>query len=489
MKGKMGRIIRKMYEKVEGAVVGQEGLSEWFVLGRGVRQGGVLSPLLYSLYVNGIVKELRESGLGVVVTGSTGESIWVGCWLYADDVVLMAKDEVEMQKMLRVVEGFAKKWRFRLSVAKSKVVKFGRKRGGEVGGACELYGKSLEVMEGFKYLGIELERWNRWKVVAERVLEKARMKHGWLIGQMTKRRWKVSAKLRKRVWEGSIRPILEYGVEVWEPAKVLAKKYEQLMCKGGRMVLGVGKCTASLFVRGELGWVSMEARRNVKLMKWVGKLERMDGCRLLSKLYWSGKEEWLRGGRKCSKWWNRVERVCREWGLYDKWVAGEVGLLEETEWVRRVKKKMIKTESSKWRRELEECSKKGGKLELYGKVKEEWGMEKYLLEGRSWRGMNLKSKLRSGTCELEEEMGRGRVQRVERLCRLCGIEVGSVSHFVVRCGPLESCRRRWWEELLCKVEKENGGKNVVDNLQKWKGEGWHELVTVLLLGGLRGWDQ
>ena len=76
------------------------------------------------------------------------------------------------------------------------------------------------------------------------------------------------------------------------------------------MVLGVGKCTASLFVRGELGWVSMEASRNVKLMKWVGKLERMDGCRLLSKLYWGGKEEWLRGGRKCSKWWNRVERVC-----------------------------------------------------------------------------------------------------------------------------------------------------------------------------------
>ena len=114
----------KLYEKVEGAVVGQEGLSEWYVLGRGVRQRGVLSPLLYSLYVNGIIEELRGSGLGVVVTGSTGESIWVGCWLYADDVVLMAKDEVEMQKMLRVVEGFAKKWRFRLSVAKSKVVKF-----------------------------------------------------------------------------------------------------------------------------------------------------------------------------------------------------------------------------------------------------------------------------------------------------------------------------------------------------------------------------
>ena len=167
-----------------------------------------------------------------------------------------------------------------------------------------------------------------------------------------------------------------------------------------------------------------------------------------------------------------MERVCREWGLYDKWVAGEVGLLEETEWVRRVKKKMIKTESSKWRRELEECSKKGGKLELYGKVKEEWGMEKYLLEGRSWRGMNLKSKLRSGTCELEEEMGRGRVQRVERLCRLCGIEVGSVSHFVVKCGPLECCKKRWWEELLCKVEKENGGKNVADNLQIWGGMSW-----------------
>ena len=277
--------------------------------------------------------------------------------------------------------------------------------------------------------------------------------------------------------------MLEYGVEVWEPAKSLARKFEQLMCKGGRMVLGVGKCTASLFVRGELGWVSMEARRNVKLLKWVGKLERMDRNRLLSKLYWEGKEEWLRRGRKCSKWWNRVERVSEAWGLYDEWVAGKVGLVEEAEWGRRIKKKMVRAEGIKWRKELEEYSERGGKLELYEKMKKEWGMEQYLVEGRSWRGINMKSKLRSGTCELEEEMGRGTVAREERLCRVCGVEVGSVSHFVVTCGPLERYRMRWWKDLVRKLKKEDGGKSVAVSLQEWKKEGRHELVTILLLGG------
>ena len=95
----------------------------------------------------------------------------------------------------------------------------------------------------------------------------------------------------------------------------------------------------------------------------------------------------------------------------------------------------------------------------------------------------MKSKLRSGTCELEEEMDRGKLAREERLCRVCGVEVGSVSHFVVTCGPLERYRMRWWKDLVRKLKKEDGGKSVAVSLQEWKKEGRHELVTILLLGG------
>ena len=41
-----------------------------------------------------------------------------------------------------------------------------------------------------------------------------------------------SVVLKKRVWEACVRPVMEYGVEVWEPGRVLARKMESMFFKG-----------------------------------------------------------------------------------------------------------------------------------------------------------------------------------------------------------------------------------------------------------------
>ena len=57
--------------------------TEWFSIETGVRQGCVLSPLLYARFINGLVDEIIEAKLGVEV----GPGCVVGCLLYADDIV------------------------------------------------------------------------------------------------------------------------------------------------------------------------------------------------------------------------------------------------------------------------------------------------------------------------------------------------------------------------------------------------------------------
>ena len=64
VRGKMWRGLRRMYEKVNSCVLVDGERTGWFETKMGVRQGCVLSPVLYSVFVNGFAKALNESGVG-----------------------------------------------------------------------------------------------------------------------------------------------------------------------------------------------------------------------------------------------------------------------------------------------------------------------------------------------------------------------------------------------------------------------------------------
>ena len=66
-----------------------------FMLSAGVRPGGVLSPILFCIYVDCIVQRLESSKLGCWI----GE-LYVGCILYADDLILISSSVCELQRMV-----------------------------------------------------------------------------------------------------------------------------------------------------------------------------------------------------------------------------------------------------------------------------------------------------------------------------------------------------------------------------------------------------
>ena len=73
--------------------------------------------------------------------------VWCGGLLYADDIVLIAGSEEELQRMLNVVGLYAGEWKFRFNSKKSTVMVLGRGAG-----RWKLCGKELEVVDSFKYL-------------------------------------------------------------------------------------------------------------------------------------------------------------------------------------------------------------------------------------------------------------------------------------------------------------------------------------------------
>ena len=70
-----------------------------FVVTTGLRQGCILSPLLFSLYINSFVDFLKEARVGVECSGQR-----IAALLYADDMVLFAGDEEAMCQSLRMLQ-------------------------------------------------------------------------------------------------------------------------------------------------------------------------------------------------------------------------------------------------------------------------------------------------------------------------------------------------------------------------------------------------
>ena len=91
------RVIIYVYEEQQGYVKLGGTSSSSFSITNGTRQGSVLSPTLFSVYLDGLLKELRNQGLGCHVAG-----VWMGAAGYADDLALLAPSRETMKKMLKI---------------------------------------------------------------------------------------------------------------------------------------------------------------------------------------------------------------------------------------------------------------------------------------------------------------------------------------------------------------------------------------------------
>ena len=75
--------------------------SSSFGIKNGTRQGAVASPVLWAVYVNNLLVELRQERLGCFVSG-----IYMGAFMYVDDLALLAPTRSVLAEMLKVVENY-----------------------------------------------------------------------------------------------------------------------------------------------------------------------------------------------------------------------------------------------------------------------------------------------------------------------------------------------------------------------------------------------
>ena len=93
----------------------------------------------------------------------------------------------------------------------------------------------------------------------------------------------LSFRAALNVWWSMVVPVLNYGSEIWGATRF--EEAEQVQLEAGRRLLGVGRTEAKAVVRGELGWWTMRAQRDMKLLMYWARLVRMDDTRLVKQVY------------------------------------------------------------------------------------------------------------------------------------------------------------------------------------------------------------
>ena len=138
----------------------------------------------------------------------------------------------------------------------------------------------LDLVNSFKYLGIDLQRNLSWAGTKRRFVVKAKTRIPMVTKAMVEG---LSVQTGIKLWVTMIRPTLEYAAEIlagenWPQA-------EQIQYWVGRILLNLQRGTAREVVRGELGWCSLRARREIKLLKLWGRILKMDDSRLIKSVY------------------------------------------------------------------------------------------------------------------------------------------------------------------------------------------------------------
>ena len=115
-------LLRNLYAGHEATVRTGHGTTDWFQIGKGVRQGCILSPCLFNLYAEYI---MRNTGLDETQAGIRIARRNINNLRYADDTTLMAESEEGLRRLLMKVKEESENFGLKLNMQKMKIMASG----------------------------------------------------------------------------------------------------------------------------------------------------------------------------------------------------------------------------------------------------------------------------------------------------------------------------------------------------------------------------
>ena len=423
--GKMYRTIKQMYSNTSSCVNVNGKLTEWFSTENGCRQGDVTSPTAFSILINGLLKELNSTGIGVKID----TSLIVSVLAFADDIVLLAESAEDLQKLVDVVHRWSSKWRFIINPEKSQIVHYRNAPKARTNFEFKIHdnGPILQVVDSYKYLGVYLDEYLTFSRTTQVLGTAGSRALGSMINKF-KSLNDMGHTTYSKLYESLVTPIIDYGSAIWG-----FKNYdniEKVQNRATRFFTGVHKYSPTLGHMGDMGWESNRNRWKIHSLRLWNRLVDMDNSRITKKIF-----NWDLNEHKGSNKSNFCAQV--------KQVMSEIGIKESYQRVEQVDLDLAKQQISdgskqKWSKDIDNYAK----LDLLKQIKPHFGTENYLKINIDRYDKSLLSQFRYGILPIELETGRYKgLDRAERLCTLCNSgQIEDQLHFAFHCPVYQDIR-------------------------------------------------
>ena len=256
--GKMFKIIHNMYANAKSCVRLGHLKSSTFSSNVGVRQGENLSPVLFSLFLNDLTEFISHAYDGLTNVSDMANRLLsdddievyfkLYILLYADDTVIFAESDTELQAALNAMYLYCKSWDLEVNPSKTKITIFSNRKSFQ-DMVFTYDGQVLEIDDNFVYLGTQFSYSGRFLKHNQRLVERARKSMFAVLRKSRKMYLPVDIQLQ--LFDSIVVPILLYGSEVtgFENCKML----ERLCLQYYKIIVRAKQSTPNIMLYGELG--------------------------------------------------------------------------------------------------------------------------------------------------------------------------------------------------------------------------------------------
>ena len=426
--GKFYNSIKNMYTQDLACISIGDQITEPFGINQGVKQGCILSPLLFNIFISDLAKILGEGNCNPIYVD---ESKTLNSLIWADDLLILSESEDGLNNMLKNLEKYTKDNMIYVNLKKTKCMIF-NKTGRLMRRNFWFENKKVEVVREYKYLGFLITPSLNLTSALVDLKDRGLRAYGALktkLGNLFQKDMPTTIHL----FDSLVKPILLYASDFWGCLKLPKNNpIETLHLRFCKEILGVQTQTSNLGVLLELGRIPLTiyGKKNAAKNRERICLNKKANPIVLSS--YSNNQE--------NSWANLIKLGFASIGLLNVFLNHRPGKTPNVQLFGREKDIFQQTSLT----EIQNTSK----LRTYVTLKHNMTFEKYLTSVKNISNRIALTRFRLSNHKLMIEKGRHEnINQNDRICPFCPKHIENELHFLIKCPIYTNLRLTLFREI------------------------------------------